>query len=284
MTNKYAHKSLNLGDVISAGFRIYRDHFKQYFTMALVAWLWLIVPVYGWAKFAATSGAIARLAFFEVSERPEPGADAKRYTDKRKWSFLGQSILVLLILIGAFIGLSIALGIAGFLVSMLLNPENWVSLLLGFLLGVVAFVIFYIGLMWISARLYICDVILAVENPMTATGAISKSWKITQESAFKIIWIMIVAGLATFPVSIGGQLIMAIRGQLIMAISRAVISSILPYDLAALINFLIIFAVAIAMSALTLPFFQAITAVIYYDIISRNGKKQNLVTDSPKSR
>ncbi|BAI91914.1 hypothetical protein L1F28_28200 [Arthrospira platensis NCB002] len=276
MTNKYAHKSLNLADVISAGFRIYRDHFKQYFTMARVALLWLIVPVYGWAKFAATVGAIARLAFFEVSERPEPGADAKRYTDKRKWSFLGQSILVLLILIGAFIGLSIAMGIAGFLVSMLLNPENWVSLLLGFLLGVVAFVMFYIGLMWISARLYICDVILAVENPMTATGAISKSWKITQESALKIIGIMIVARLATFPVRIGGQLI--------MTISRAVISSIFPYDLAASINFFIMLDVLIAMNALIMPFFQAITAVIYYDIISRNGKKQNLVTDSPKSQ
>ncbi|UWU46657.1 hypothetical protein [Limnospira platensis] len=70
MTNKYAHKSLNLGDVISAGFRIYRDHFKQYFTMAFFGFLWLIVPIYGWAKFAAISGAIARLAFFEVSERP----------------------------------------------------------------------------------------------------------------------------------------------------------------------------------------------------------------------
>ncbi|CDM97360.1 MULTISPECIES: glycerophosphoryl diester phosphodiesterase membrane domain-containing protein [Limnospira] len=273
MTNKYAHKSLNLGDVISAGFRIYRDHFKQYFTMAFVGFLWLIVPIYGWAKFAAISGAIARLAFFEVSERPEPGADAKRYTDKRKWSFLGQSLLLLLIMIGAFIGLAIAVGIAGFLVSILLSPESFVSLLLGFLLGVVAFVMFYIGLMWISARLYICDVILAVENPMTATGAISKSWQITKESAFKIIWILIVAGLATFPVSIGGQLI--------MTISRLVISVILPYDLAALVNFLIILAVLIAMSALTWPFFQSITAVIYYDIISRNGK-QNRVTDRPK--
>lgn len=130
------------------------------------------------------------------------------------------------------------------------------------------------GLMWISASLYICDVILAVENPMTATGAISKSWKITQESALKIIWILIIGGLATFPVNIGGQLI--------MTISRAVISLILPSELAALVNFLIILAVLIAMSALTLPFFQAITAVIYYDLISRNGK-QNLVTDSPKT-
>ncbi|UWU46656.1 hypothetical protein [Limnospira platensis] len=176
-------------------------------------------------------------------------------------------------MIGAFIGLAIAVRIAGFLVSILLSPESLVSLLLGFLLGVVAFVMFYIGLMWISARLYICDVILAVENPMTATGAISKSWQITKESAFKIILITIVAGLATFPVSIGGQLI--------MTISRLVISVILPYDLAALVNFLIILAVLIAMILLTWPFFQSITAVIYYDIISRNGK-QNRVTDRPK--
>ncbi|WAK73746.1 hypothetical protein AP9108_35290 [Arthrospira sp. PCC 9108] len=69
-----------------------------------------------------------------------------------------------------------------------------------------------------------------------------------------------------------------------MTISRAVISSIFPYDLAASINFFIMLDVLIAMNALIMPFFQAITAVIYYDIISRNGKKQNLVTDSPKSQ
>lgn len=137
-----------------------------------------------------------------------------------------------------------------------------------------AFVMFYMGLMWISACLYICDVILAVENRITATRAISKSWKITQESALKIIWIMIIAGIATFPVNIGGQLI--------MTISRAVISLILPSELAAGVNLLIFLAVLVAMIALTLPFFQAITAVIYYDLISRNGK-QNLVTDSPKT-
>ncbi len=271
MTNKYAHKSLNLGDVISAGFRIYRDHFKQYFTMAFFGFLWLIVPIYGWAKFAAISGAIARLAFFEVSERPEPGADAKRYTDKRKWSFLGQSLLLLLIMIGAFIGLAIAVRIAGFLVSILLSPESLVSLLLGFLLGVVAFVMFYIGLMWISARLYICDVILAVENPMTATGAISKSWQITKESAFKIIWILIVAGLATSPIGVV---------QLMIQITRLSINANAPDEITILVNLLFL-PVLIAMSALTWPFFQSITAVIYYDIISRNGK-QNRVTDRPK--
>ncbi|EDZ96165.1 MULTISPECIES: glycerophosphoryl diester phosphodiesterase membrane domain-containing protein [Oscillatoriales] len=271
MTNKYAHKSLNLGDVISAGFRIYRDHFKQYFTMAFFGILWLIVPIYGWAKFAAISGAIARLAFFEVSERPEPGADAKRYTDKRKWSFLGQSILVGLMIIGAFIGLAIAIGIAGLLVSILLSPESLVSLLLGFLLGVVAFVMFYVGLMWISARLYICDVILAVENPMTATGAISKSWQITKESAFKIIWILIVAGLATSPIGVV---------QLMIQITRLSINANAPDEITILVNLLFL-PVLTAMSALTWPFFQSITAVIYYDIISRNGK-QNRVTDRPK--
>ena len=85
---------------------------------------------------------------------------------------------------------------------------------------------------------------------------------------------MIVAGLATSPIGVV---------QLIIQISRLSITANFPDEIKLFVN-LLFFPVLIAMSVLTLPFFQAITAVIYYDIISRNGKKQNLVTDSPKSR
>lgn len=274
MTNKYPQPSLNISDVIIAGFRIYRDHFKQYFTMALVGCLWLIVPVYGWAKCLATLGAIARLAFFEVSERPEAPSDAKRYTNKRQWSFLGQLLLVGLIIIGIVIGFSMILGVTIFMFMKLNFDSFWLSWLI-FLLAVFGFIILYLGFMWISARLYICDVILALEDQTNAKKSVRKSWEITEESEFQIMGILIVAFLATLP--------FPIATRFILLISRLLINSLVTAEVAGWVSLLVVSAVLIAMGALTLPFFKSIKAVIYYDLINQhNQDEQNLVTDNPK--
>ena len=64
-------KPLTVGNVVSAGLRIYRDRFLEYFRIAFIGYLWILVPIYGWAKFAAMNGLIARLTFGEVTEKPE---------------------------------------------------------------------------------------------------------------------------------------------------------------------------------------------------------------------
>ena len=91
---------LSVGNVVSASLRIYRDHFKSYLGLALVASLWLFVPVYGWAKYSAIAALISRLAFGEVRENPETVSDARREVDPRKWSFFGAGILTVLIYFG----------------------------------------------------------------------------------------------------------------------------------------------------------------------------------------
>ena len=62
-------KSLSIGNIVSAGLRIYRDHFSDYFRLAFIGYLWIIVPVYGWAKLATNMGLISRLVFAEIAEK-----------------------------------------------------------------------------------------------------------------------------------------------------------------------------------------------------------------------
>ena len=88
---------LSVGNVVSASLRIYRDHFKSYFGLALVTYLWLLIPIYGWAKYSAISALISRLAFGEVSEKPETVSDAYREVNPGMWSFLWAGILTSLI-------------------------------------------------------------------------------------------------------------------------------------------------------------------------------------------
>src|SRR4028119_1284519 len=91
---------LSVGNVVSASLRIYRDHFKSYLGLALVASLWLFVPIIGWAKYSAILGLISRLAFGEVREMPETVSDARREVDPREWSFFGAGILTVSVWVG----------------------------------------------------------------------------------------------------------------------------------------------------------------------------------------
>ncbi|MBW4662375.1 MAG: glycerophosphoryl diester phosphodiesterase membrane domain-containing protein [Drouetiella hepatica Uher 2000/2452] len=120
---------LSVGNVVSVGLRLYSDHFKQYMGVALVATLWILLPIvtialivgffasvqdyyallgliipawlvllaYCVGKYMADSAAIARLAFGELTQQPESTQQAKKFTSSRLWWFWVTSLLTSLI-------------------------------------------------------------------------------------------------------------------------------------------------------------------------------------------
>ena len=98
---------LSIGNVVSAALVLYRSHLKTYLRLALFAHLWILVPIYGWAKYFAISGLIARLAFGELVSKPESVTTARSYTNSRLWSFFRVAFQVGLMLLGIYIGLFI---------------------------------------------------------------------------------------------------------------------------------------------------------------------------------
>jgi len=85
---------LSIGNVVSAGLRLYRSHLKSYFQLALKAYLWILVPVYGWAKFYAIAALISRLAFGELVNQPESVESGRRYVNSKLWQFLITALLM----------------------------------------------------------------------------------------------------------------------------------------------------------------------------------------------
>jgi hypothetical protein len=263
MPETYRHEPLSVGNVVSAGLRVYRDHFKLYYGLAFRAYLWILVPIYGAAKFSAISGAISRLAFHEVLEQPESSREAWRHVDPHKWRFLLQGILLSLIYIGALIGFGVVFGIAAAVVGSFVSVDNWVSILFAFLLGIAAFFLFLFAWIWLISRLYISPLPLAIEENATAAGAIARSWELTSGSVFRIQGIIMVAILVTFPVSLAFQVV----SQII----QIIIAATLPPDSPAfaLIYLIFIITLSFASGALFLPFWQSIAAIIYYDLRAR---------------
>lgn len=269
-------KSLSVGNVVSASLRIYRDHFTDYFRLAFIGYLWILVPVYGWAKLAAMMGLISRLAFGEVTEKPESIRDAQRYIKPRMWKFLSAVILVLLIFIGAWIALLIGgviFSVVGALIAGVMTNIFGESRLTSIIIGIVAglmiiigFVLLIIGYIWLVSRLFIVELPLGIEENINATEAISRSWELTKDSVFRIQLIVFIAFLISLPIT-------AVV-QIASFVLQGVLGSLYPADsgIFGLLYGTAIFAITIGSSALMVPFWQSIKAVVYYDLrIRREG-------------
>jgi hypothetical protein len=251
---------LSVGNVVSASLRIYRDHFKSYFGLALVTYLWLLVPIYGWAKSSAISALISRLAFGEVREKPETVSDAYREVNPRMWSFLWAGILTFLILLGVSLVGGIAIAIVTGGAAAILGENSPIVAVLLVVVAVIAFFIIYIR---IISRLLIVELPLAIENNIGATSAIGRSWKLSKGSVGRIVWIFIVAFLVSLP--------MAIVGQILTGIVRRVFFSGLfaKAGIFYLVYYPLILALSFGSGAIVTPFWQAMKAIIYYDLRSR---------------
>jgi hypothetical protein len=266
--------SISVGNVVSAAVRIYRDHFKLYFGLAFSAYAWVLVPVYGWAKFSAISALISRLAYSEVIERPETVNEARRHVMPRMWSFLGAGLLVALIASGVLVGAIFVFGILAGILGTILG-QNATAIVIFILLGIIVFIALIIGYIRLVFRLFIIEMPLAIETNVTATSTISRSLELTKGFASRLQGIVVVASLVTIPVSI--------VVQIVITILQTVLTALFPTDSPIfwlLFYFFITLPLSFASGALLIPFWQAIKAVIYYDLRSRKEGLDLEIRDS----
>ncbi len=250
---------LSVGNVVNAGVRIYRSHLKQYLTLSLRASLWAIVPIYGTAKFAEIAGAIARLAYSELVDQPETVTDARRHTSPRLWQFFVTHLLVGLIFIGVIIGVVIGGSLIGG-VGAIAAATSRPLLPLAVILYIAIFIAALIILIRFGSRLFVFDLPMAIEDNVDSTTSISRSWSLTKGSVGRIQWILFVAFLVTLLVYLPAIMLFGL-------ITALTIRNENP-GLVVLLRFVDI-AVRIVLSALIMPYWQVIKAVVYYDLRAR---------------
>ena len=264
-------KPLSVGNVVSAGLRIYRDNFKKYYKLALISYLWIFVPIYGWAKYAGIMGIIARLAFKEIAEQPETVRDAQRYIEPRKWYFFATGLLVSAIFSGAiisyFIISGIFLAIAGLVRS---QASEAVGSILIIILTLVAILGLIFGFIWLVSKLFLVDLPLAVEDNANAVSTIARSWQLTKGSVGRIQLIVFLVFLISTPIGIATNI-----ASIILQVIISVVAEQAP--VVAAIGGLVYVIFLFASSALILPIWQSVKAVIYYDLrLRREGMGINL--------
>jgi hypothetical protein len=255
---------LSVGNVVSAAFRLYSSHLKSYLKISAIAHLWVLLPVYGWAKYAAKGGTLCRLAFGELTDRPESVGAADKKTDTRKWAFLGLLLLVALILVGVYFGLIIVGGIAAFIFGLLFAfvfaglQGSALGYLLGVLLGIVFVIFVLLGISWFYARLIVAEVPLAVEEGVTVGQSLSRSWSLSESAVFRIQGVILVGFLITLPLFFVTNYLPDIFLQ------NTEPGSALYWTI-----YSISLIVSLIGSLILMPFWQALKAVLYFDLRSR---------------
>jgi hypothetical protein len=271
---------LSAGNVVSAGLRIYRDRFKPYFLLALQASLWSLIPVYGWAKSYTLLAIISRLAYGEVIERPESVDDARQQVNPLLWNILAASLLVGLLFLSIIIGVGLFVALFfGILYGVLSNTFLQNSAINVFLviLGIVIFLVFLLGFVWLSSRFSVFELPMAIDLVSDPIVAIKRSWNLTKDFVWQLILISTVAFLIFIPFYVISYLLNLIVVSFLTliltgittALDRIIFSSgaTQSFQLFVFITVqLISFAISLVMGAVYLPFWQAIKAVIYYDL------------------
>ncbi len=232
--------------------------------------LFLVLFVYGLAKSLTNAALITRLAFGELLGQPESVAIAQQQVQPKMWNFLIAAFLLFLMFIG--VAIAVLLVSSLFLViplSILISMTggtiegNVVAVIVLILLGFLILLIFSIFWVWLLARFWFPEAPLAVEDSLTALASIGRCWNLTQNYARRIILIISVAFCVTIPISLIVQILTNILQQFILAF--------LAEDSPAFVTITILLGniLGILSGIFILPFWQAIKAVVYYDLRAR---------------
>jgi len=276
---------LSLGNVVSAGMRLYRSNLKSYFLLALTVSLWSLLPIlffvtgillflnfqsgnnsplawlivvviglslnfYALGKSLVNSAIISRLAFAELINQPETVNAARIQVAPRMWTFVLTTLLLFVIFFGIFILVGIVLIIP--------------------LLNILVFLPVMAAFLWLVARFFLADTLLAIEDNLGAVSAVSRSWDLTKGNAWRIVLILFVGFLVTLPIQVIVQLI-----------SRGIVQAFIQPAIQDAINgstnaiffiatfYVLTLILGLLINAVILPFWQSIKAVVYYDLRSR---------------
>ena len=268
--------SLSVGNVVSAALRIYRDRFKLYLGLALKALLWSFVPIYGWAKSFQIQAIISRHVFQELTNQPESVSTTRTQINRQLWSFWAAQILIGLIAFGINLALTIvSVIIIGLLTAVIGGGSSAEASLLLVLLQNIINLITLVIYFWFYSHFFVAELPLAIEKNVTSTSCISRSWELTKGLVVRVQLIVFVAGLITAPI------VLLALSPLFLMISSLITSS--PPEALVFAIIPIIFWGLILLTvgnAFMMPFWQAIKAVIYYDLRSRREGLGLQVRDS----
>ena len=292
MTNN-SIEPLNIGNTINTAFRLYRDRFQTYVFFAVRACLWSLLPlvlqlilsqllyqtitpeqgsdiglrlflfpiqIFSAAKYLFNNAVISRLAFQDIIYQPETAGQAEKKVKPKMWRLWWMQVLIGLL--GAAIILAITLSLV--LVSFI--P------ILGVLLILLAFFCLPFFFLWLSARIYIAELPLVIEDNLGSWQAIKRGWHLTKNSAWRIVGVIFIAILLIIPVYLLSVALASIPFWFNSSEDWQTLTEN-PLFLQQMAMFSYgLTTIFLLLSILLVPFWQSLNSVIYNHVLDQKKK------------
>jgi hypothetical protein len=284
---------LNIGNTINTAFRLYRDRFQTYVFFAVRACLWSLLPlvlqlilsqllyqtitpeqgsdiglrlflfpiqIFSAAKYLFNNAVISRLAFQDIIYQPETAGQAEKKVKPKMWRLWWMQVLIGLL--GAAIILPITLSLV--LVSFI--P------ILGVLLILPASFCLAFFFLWLSARIYIAELPLVIEDNLGSWQAIKRGWHLTKNSAWRIVGVIFIAILLIIPVYLLSVALASIPFWFNSSEDWQTLTEN-PLFLQQMAMFSYgLTTIFLLLSILLVPFWQSLNSVIYNHVLDQKKK------------
>lgn len=239
--------NFTLGKTIIIAAAIYQKNWQKYLKLSLVAHLWLLVPIYGWARYFAIAAWVSRLGVQKLTGKPEPTIRKKYFAFSALIDFLiTKFIIVFLINIFVLLVLYIVLFLILALDSnqLIFNAQVVDNSPLPFLFIDSLFYTF------LYSRYFIVD---PVQDKLEYLSSITQSYILTEKNRLRILLAIWLAFLITLPIWIINLFSLILLKDLIKNFI-SIRANIFVLTWIMLSNFLI------------MPFWQSVKAAVYYQL------------------
>jgi hypothetical protein len=251
-------------------------------SLLILVWIPLIFVCL--AYVLTETAVLSRLAYGEMIEQPESVKDVRAVLRRKKWYFLLLWMMVGIILGAINMGLTAVFqripmfGAMAFLGASNGSDGNLAAAGVLRLVQVVGSLAVMVVYYWFYVRWFIPDAIMSVEVESGIDGAIGRSWTLSKGSAGRIFLVLLIGTLITLPFWIVAFVPFIIGLVSIIPLLNAgaaaaegagsgidYFQGFIPFGIGLIITLLFLFALNI----FSLPFWQALKAVIYCDLRSR---------------
>jgi hypothetical protein len=220
-------------------------------------------------KFYTISGLISRLTFNQLLDRTENNSAVRSQLNRRP---IDLAIAGFFVFIACWLGPLVLAYLVTFFILIVLALFSFVlktdlvtsflglpEVLLGFIILTIALLVGF----WLNSRLLLTELPLATEPSVNFWKSIRSSWNLTKKSCNYLQGIILIAFLTSLPVIIivWISLIYAL-GLVAYILSQEAISD-------SVFALLVLVVVSSVLGLITMPFWQSIKAVAYYEIRCR---------------
>jgi uncharacterized RDD family membrane protein YckC len=232
-----------------------QDRNWQLLAITLLVVLVVSVPavLFAIARFTATGGLLSRQMFKVLQQQTETPEESRQQVFPRIWVYARgviwtglfmTLIYIVLLFVGYLLYLAIWPFILGFFNSLQLDTQIGVTLLV---IAVIVLLLTALAVLllltYIGARLLFFDVVLALEERVLGLRSVTRSWELTQSQGWFAMTVLFISSIILIPAGF----------------------------VASLLNVVLVLPIAgVFFNIASFPFWQALKAVMYYHLRSRN--------------